>query len=196
MSWRNRRRVRPDGRGGFELRLPAQERELLASLPGQLEELLAAAGGAGEPAAALRRLLPPAYPRDEAAEAAYQRLVRQELLEHHGRALQLLGETAEATRLSGEQLESWLAALNGLRLVLGTSLGVTEEQQEPDSADPRYPQWVCYGYLSLLEQEVVEALSGLLPPPLPGADATAPEDPWGEPLGGLRWDGTPTPDGP
>ena len=150
----------------------------------------------GEAPAALKRLLPPPTRRDEAAEAGYVRLVRADLLLHHRAALALLGETAHASRLSEEQLEGWLTALNDLRLVLGTSLEVTEDQQELPVDDPRYPQWVCYGYLSYLQNEVVEALTGVLPPPRPGADETAPVDPWGEPLGGLRWDGTPVPEGP
>ncbi|MCU1491218.1 MAG: hypothetical protein JWM85_2623 [Acidimicrobiaceae bacterium] len=196
----NRRRVRPDGRGGFELHLPAPERELLASLPAQLDELLSSledrpADDAAVPDS-LRRLLPPAYPRDDEQERAYVDLARSELLEHHRSALQLLESTASASNLSAEELESWMAALNELRLVIGTTLGVSEDQGEIDEDDPDYSQWVCYSYLSFLQSEVVDALSGLLPPPLPGADDEVPDDPWGEPLGGLRWDGTPVPEGP
>ncbi|HUZ19947.1 MAG TPA: DUF2017 family protein [Acidimicrobiales bacterium] len=227
MSPRQRRRIRPDARGSFEVRLPPEERALLAHLPRQLDELLATAtdpaapgaddgaevarprdrtrapraGGADDPEKPgvqdpLRRLFPPAYLRDEAAEAAYVGIVRAELVAHHRETLALLLRTADATRLTGEELEAWLAALNDLRLVIGSSLGVTETMAELDEHDPRYAEWVCYSYLSYLENEVVDALAGVLPPATPGADDEAPEDPWGEPPGGLRWDGTPLPGGP
>jgi hypothetical protein len=226
MSPRPRRRIRPSARGGFEVRLPPEERALLSHLPRQLDELLAtatdpAASGAEDAAEVarprdrtraasadaggpevpgiqdpLRRLFPPAYLRDEAAEAAYVGLVRSELVTHHRESLALLLRTADATRLTSEELEAWLAALNDLRLVIGSSLGVTETMPDLDERDPRYAEWVCYSYLSYLENEVVDALAGVLPPAAPGADDEAPEDPWGEPPGGLRWDGTPLPGEP
>ena len=43
---------------------------------------------------------------------------------------------------------------------------------------------------------MIDLLSDALPPPLDGADEDVPDDPWGEPLGGLRWDGTPLPEAP
>lgn len=194
------RRVRPDGHGAFQLRLPRSERQLLAQLPQELSAALAGLDREQAPVEvlpeSLKRLFPPAHPRDEQEEAAYVDLARSELVRSHRKALETLMESVSATRLSAEQLESWLGALNDLRLVLGTSLGVTEAEVNPSESDPDYPQWVCYSYLSYLLSEVVEALSGQLPPPRPDAEDDLAEDPWGEPPGGLRWDGTPTPDGP
>jgi hypothetical protein len=54
-------------------------------------------------------------------------------------------------------------------------------------------QALYYYYLSGLQTELIDFLSSWLPPPVPRADDLIPEDPWGEPLGGLRWDGTPQP---
>lgn len=144
----------------------------------------------GEVPDALRRLFPTAHPRDPDEEAAYVALARRDLLRSHRDVLETLERTASATHLSEEELESWLTALNELRLVLGTSLGVTEDGLPPARHDPSYPQWALYGYLSGLVDDAVSALSGVLPPPTPGADDAAPVDPWGEPPGGLRWDGT------
>ncbi|MDA8296052.1 MAG: DUF2017 family protein [Actinomycetota bacterium] len=192
------RRIRPDHRGGFQLRLPKAERQLLRQLPDELTTLLAAVGtetGAETPPVPdeLRRLFPVAHPRDAAEEADYVAVARGELLRHHREALATLERTIDSTTLSVPELESWLAALNDLRLVIGTALGVTEEDAVPGAEDPDYPRWMCYGYLSFLVTEVVEALSGELGPP--SDNDPAPEDPWGEPPGGLRWDGTPTPEG-
>lgn len=198
MSRWSRRRVRPDGRGGYELRLPGPEQALLSSLPGQLDALLSSL----EPASlegqdlppTLSRLLPPAYLHDDDAEAAYARTTRAELLASRRDDLAVLAKVAQTGAATPEELEATCSALNDLRLVLGTSLEVSEEPAPVDESDPAYPQWLCYSYLSALQTEIVDLLSGALPPPKPGADEEAPEDPWGDPLGGLRWDGTPLPD--
>ena len=83
---------------------------------------------------ALRRLLPPAYTTDPDAERAYVSLTRQDLVEHHRESLETMSATAKATWLDDEQLVAWLAALNDLRLVLGSMLGVTEDETEPPAA--------------------------------------------------------------
>ncbi len=139
----------------------------------------------------LRRLFPRAYSTDEEAQANYESITRSELSSHHRRALSTLARTARATTIDADELNEWLTAVNDLRLVLGTVLGVTEE--EPPSLTGASSQMVVYAYLSQLEAELVDVLESSLPEPLPGADDQVPEDPWGEPLGGLRWDGTPLP---
>jgi len=153
-------------------------------------------GAATELPPSLRRLFPTAYSRDEEAEAGFVAMARNELLEHHRQALKTLSATAEATTLSDEETQGWLAAVNDLRLVLGTVLDVRDT--EPGvMQEPMSNQMAVYHYLSALEGELVEYLSMSLPEPTPGADDQIPTDPWGEPLGGLRWDGTPQPtDGP
>jgi hypothetical protein len=139
----------------------------------------------------LKRLFPPAYTGDDDAERAYVALARADLLDHHRRALQMLSETASAKSLDEEQLHGWATALNDVRLVLGTVLDIREDSEVPEG--PVSPQLLAYYYLSGLQGEIVEYLSESLPEALPGADDQIPEDPWGEPLGGLRWDGTPQP---
>lgn len=139
----------------------------------------------------LKRLFPPAYTGDDDAERTYVAVARADLLAHHRSALQILSETASAKALDEEQLQAWLTALNDVRLVLGTVLDIREDAETP--ADSASPQLIAYYYLSGLQGEVVEFLAASLPEALPGADDQIPEDPWGEPLGGLRWDGTPQP---
>lgn len=154
------RPIEPDGERGFRLRLSDAERELLRSLPAQLRGLLA-----GEPDdPGLRRLFPPAYERDEEGEAEYRRLVGDDLLEGRQEALRLLEETAGRDRLSGEELDAWLRALNDLRLVLGTRLDVTEETyaNEVQPEDPRAYELSVFGYLSWLQEQLVAAAAGEL----------------------------------
>jgi len=155
----------------------------------------AAAGEASSIPPAMRRLFPPAYTRDDEAERNYVEIARPGLLEHHRRALRTLVRTAKAKTLDAEELDEWMTALNDVRLVLGTVLDVREDAEPP--AGRLSQQLLYYYYLSGLQTELVDYLARDLPPPVPGADDEIPDDPWGEPLGGLRWDGTPRPtDGP
>ncbi len=190
-------RIRANARGGYDVGLPDEERELLAVLPGRM---LGALSALSKPEASvpddLRRLFPPAYPTDASAESAYIRLVREDLLEHHREALTLLRDSAEMTHLDTNGVIAWLTALTDLRLMLGSMLNITESEMELDPEDPDYYNWICYQYLSYLQHEIVTVLTEQLPTPATDANERLPEDPWGEPLGGLRWDGTPRPEQP
>jgi hypothetical protein len=141
--------------GDFRLRLPQVERDVLRHLRAELEELLDAAPD--DPS--LRRLFPPAYD-DESDETEYRRLMRDELLGGRRRALRVLEETAGHDRLSSEEAEDWLTALNDLRLVLGTRLDVSEDtfQDRLDPGDPRAPELALYAYLTWLQEQLVEAI--------------------------------------
>jgi len=155
----NRRRIERARDGSFALRLPSEERELLRQLPDQLRTLLEVAPQ--DPA--LRRLFPHTY-EDEQDEAAYREVVGDDLLDGRRRALQVVAETADAERLTSEQAQSWLTALNDLRLVLGTRLDVNEEELLSDLRpdDPRAPDLALYAYLSWLQEQLVEAMSSEL----------------------------------
>ncbi len=87
--------------------------------------------------------------------------MREELLEGKLAALQVVEETADADRLTGEQLEGWLGALESLRLYLGTQLDVSEATYDADLDPdaPEAPALALYGYLSWLQEEAVAALS-------------------------------------
>ena len=140
--------------GTYRVRLPSEERDVLAALPGQLRDALAA----GEPT--LHRLFPPAFLDDDAANAEYAGLVGAGLLEGKLLALAELERTAHEDSLSEEELRTWLGGLESLRLALGTQLDVTEESYGPlDTADPDAPRLALYHWLSWLQEEVVQALS-------------------------------------
>ena len=136
--------------GGILLRLAGEERSLLIGLAAELRSLL---DGTRDPS--LRRLFPPAY-EDEQDERAYRDLTGGELLDGRREALELLAATAQKDRLSAEEADAWLRALNDLRLVLGTRLDV---QEGTLLDDPRTPELAIYGYLSWLQEQLVAALS-------------------------------------
>ena len=156
------RRVRRAPRGGFELRIPADERELLRSLGPQMRVVLAQpVTTAQEADPAVERLFPVAYPSDEDRQTEYRLLVHDELLSSHLAALAVLETTADAEHLDEDQLSAWMRALNEVRLVLGTRLGVTEDGDERplDPRDPRAQAFGVYDYLTYLQGEIIEALS-------------------------------------
>jgi hypothetical protein len=64
-------------------------------------------------------------------------------------------------RLSLEQAESWLSALNDVRLALGTALDVSEDMPDelPDD-DPRSPHLGVYHWLTWMQESLVHALGG------------------------------------
>jgi len=156
-----RRRISRTRRGTYAVRLPAPERELLANLVDQLRELLELT--TDDPS--VRRLFPTAYHDDAERDREYQQLVRDELLGRRLTALATVEATAEADELDEAQLAGWLTALNDLRLVLGTRLDVSEEQDAIEDDHPDAPAMAVYGYLSVLLTDVVDALAEDLPPP-------------------------------
>ncbi len=161
MVRRFRPRVRRTGHGTYAVRLPGPERELLVNLVDQLRELLQLT--TDDPS--VRRLFPTAYHDDPERDQEYQQLVRDELLERRLAALAVVEATAKADEVDEAQLTGWLTALNDLRLVLGTRLDVSEDQDAIDEDDPDAPAMAVYGYLSVLLTDVVDALAEDLPPP-------------------------------
>jgi hypothetical protein len=146
---------RGDG-GGVELRLSRDERSLLAGLVEELRALLD--GAPGDPS--LRRLFPPAYD-EEGDERAYRDLMGRELLDGRRSALDVVAQTLDRERLSADEADAWLRALNDLRLALGTRLNVKEDMfaEELRRDDPRAPALAVYGYLSWMQEQLIEALS-------------------------------------
>jgi uncharacterized protein DUF2017 len=142
--------------GDFLLRLGPEERGLLRRLSAELEELLAA-----EPEdPSLRRLRPRAY-EDEEVEREFRSLMGAELESLRLENLRGLAETAGRDRLDAEELDRWLAALNDLRLVLGTRLDVTEDQFA-DGFDPSAPhayELAVYAFLTWLQEAAIDAAS-------------------------------------
>ena len=151
-----RKRIKRSRDGRFQLRLPDAERTILRSLPQQLRALLES------DSPSLRRLFPPAYVDDPEREAEYRRLMGDDLLASKQRSLDVVEQTVDADVLDEGQLTAWMGALNDLRLVLGTTLDVSEDMDIdgiPDD-DPAAPMLALYGYLGYLQEQVVAALAG------------------------------------
>jgi hypothetical protein len=145
--------------GTYEVQLGPDHRDLLRQLASGIREVLIDASFDGDPA--LQRLFPPAYAADEHEKNdEYGRLMRDDLRAGHVASLTTLEATLDATHLTEEDLYAWMSALNHIRLFLGTRLEVTEDMTEIDEDDPRAPMLEVYGFLSLVQEEAVEALQG------------------------------------
>ena len=98
----------------------------------------------------------PIVPNDE----QYRSLVRDQLVSGRSKALATVRETLAGETLDLEQADQWLRALNDMRLVLGTRWDVTEQLDygKLDLNEPRGRELAVYGYLSWLQEQLVEAL--------------------------------------
>jgi hypothetical protein len=116
---------------------------------------------------ALARLFPAAYADAEAAEE-YRRFTYTEL---HGIKVAALDQLARQLAdmapdivLDEESAQVWLAAFNDIRLVIGSRIGITEEDEEDfDSLPPddmRAQAYGLYVLLTVLQESLVEALAG------------------------------------
>ena len=156
------RRIRRNRRGIFELRLPAEERELLRSLPANVREAFDGMDPrqpGDDPAVA--RLFPGAYLDDPEHDAEFRRLMHDDLAAGRKQALDVFESGIDAEQLDETQALAWLRAINDIRLLLGTRLDVTEDElsRRVEPGDPRASALALYGYLSWLEEQLVEALS-------------------------------------
>ena len=115
----------------------------------------------------LARLLPDAYREDTEAAGDFRRFTEQEL--RNGKAaaartvLATLPEEGGRVRLSDEEAQVWLRALNDVRLALGVRLSITEDFEarvaDLDPADPRSAYMWIYDWLTFLQETLVRALS-------------------------------------
>jgi hypothetical protein len=156
--------VRRVGPGRLLLRLDPQERRILASLVAELRGELEDPESA-EPAGALARLYPPAFPDDPDAEAAYADLVLADLVETRRDRAAVMAATIDAVELDDAEAAAWLGTLNDLRLVLGASLNI-EDGDEGTTRDPEDPDGMrvaVFSYLGWLVAVFVDALADSLP---------------------------------
>jgi uncharacterized protein DUF2017 len=152
-------RIVPAG-GSYELRLDDRERALIRQILGDMRALLML----DAEDLRVRRLYPSAYADDKEKEDEYQRLTHEELRSSRLANVDTVEASVESTTLTEEQLTAWMQAINSLRLVLGTLLDISDDDQELsfDPDDPEARTQALYGYLGGLLDEIVDAqLAGL-----------------------------------
>src|ERR1700694_2850577 len=96
--------------GTFPLAISDDERYLIASLAGQLRDLLVSDETDG-----LERLFPPGYADDPDREQEYQQLTHDELLTKRLASVDVVEQTVTQTSLNEDQINAWMGAVNELR---------------------------------------------------------------------------------
>jgi len=152
-----RRRVKRTRGGGYRIDLPTEERELLRHLLPQLRELISVPPDDPQ----VRRLYPTAFPDDPEKEAEYRRFMHDELVASRQAAIDAVEASLDAKELDDAQANAWMTSLNSVRLVLGTMLDVSEDTDVAlvSDDDPDVQAYALYAYLSLLLEEMLDAVS-------------------------------------
>ncbi|WP_019812870.1 DUF2017 domain-containing protein [Saccharomonospora saliphila] len=74
--------------------------------------------------------------------------------------LETLPPEGGEVRLSEEQADAWLSALNDVRLALGTALDISDDMpDELPEDDPRAPHLGVYHWLTWVQESLVQALT-------------------------------------
>ena len=149
-------RARSDGR--FDLVLDRRVRAVIDDALDGITQLLETPD---EPM--LARLQPTTYPDDADREAGYRLLAGDELRTSHRAAIETLRTVFDEGTATDEQLWSAIRALNSVRLVTGTLLGIETEDDHPDTeldpADPAYGMWALYELSAFVQHHIVQALA-------------------------------------
>jgi Domain of unknown function (DUF2017) len=149
----------------YVLRLGPDERALLSRLLDELRSMLVKPSEVGPQEAVTRRLFPVVHPDDPAMEDEYQHLMRDELVASRLAGINavdaVLRRRGRKVSFNDEELVSFMQAVNSVRLVLGTLLDVSEDDDEVPADDaPLAPEHQLYGFLSWLLDSAVHAMSG------------------------------------
>ena len=135
------------------IRLGDDERSMIVDLAGQFRAVVV-----DDADPDLRRLYPTAYPDDPERDADYSGLVHDDLVRTRIAAADTVMTTAGAVSLDANQLAAWMQVLNGLRLLLGTRLNLSEADEfDPDADDA--PTRALLSWLGFLLEEAVVAAS-------------------------------------
>ena len=144
--------------------LSPEEVGLLANLPDELRHVFEAPADD----AVARRLFPQSRLDPSAEEAEeWTAMVHPDLLRQRLDAVELvtasLGRATEhkdmrEVALSPDDVQAWLGVLNDTRLVLGTRLGVTEDEPDIDLDAPEARSYAVYYWLTGLQGDLIEML--------------------------------------
>lgn len=141
--------------GGVDVDLPADVRDLLASLARQLTELIDDPEAVGEPG--LERLFPPASIDDPMESLGFEQLMGDALRAGKREAAAILRATANATHLDAEDTLAWMRCINDIRLVIGTRLDIQEDTDVEAMFADELMEQAAVTYVALTE--LVEMLA-------------------------------------
>jgi len=166
--------------GRITLKLDDAEKQVLSQIFEQMDELLQVTNfdKNADPLArmlnmdgsteisddpALARLFPDGYSQDEHASADFRRFTEQDLRQAKIDALNdvrlMLMDSNAKTSVTSVQAQSWLKAINDVRLVLGTRLEITDSSERYNDSQEDEPGMHLYNYLTFLQGTLLDALT-------------------------------------
>jgi hypothetical protein len=153
--------VRREG-DSYVISLGRDETSLVLRLIGELRALLTDPEPTTDAQVLMVRLFPVAHPHDEHLEAEYQGWMRTDLVQSKLAAIAIVEDALEGDGVVDEsQLMAFMQALNSLRLVLGTLVGVSDDPAV-DEVAPAYvdsTEYALYSYLSWLLEDCVRVFA-------------------------------------
>lgn len=152
--------------GSYLLSVERSDREVLRQLFGQFRDILTD----GQESETVKRLFPTAYHQDPHHDLEYQRFMRSELLASHIHSIDHVRDVIDKASNDDEltltqvDLDALMKATNGVRLLLGTMLAVSEDDHDDvEESDPNFGQHQLYGYLGWLLDWLVTVQIGVFP---------------------------------
>lgn len=144
--------------GGWTLNFDDEERAFLTNLLEELRGLVT--GPADDPL--VDRLFPKAYRDDEEMEAEYQRLMRDELVVSRVAALDSVIARLEAPEpeiMDEGETVAFMQSLNAIRMVLGSIIGITDDESADQADASDSMEMNLYEFLSWVLDWTVRSLS-------------------------------------
>ena len=166
-----RRVIFEEVEGGLRLTLNEYSREVVMHLLRELRGEITAAKAAAhdELPEHMKRLFPTGYHADAKRNEEFRRLTHSDLADSHLAAIDHAVELLSPDRVfDATELERFVRAINAMRLVLGTLLDVSEDDERDAQAeaeagsddDTAVTQREVYDYLGWLLHTCLDRLSG------------------------------------
>ncbi|CAN5708539.1 MAG: DUF2017 family protein [Acidimicrobiia bacterium] len=149
---------------GIAVRIPSDERSLLLRLLDELSQILhAQASDSDTVEASITARLNPSVYDDVERNEEYHRLMGDELLASRMGAIDTVRQalSRDAPHFDEGGANAFMRSLNTIRLVLGTMLGITDDNQDDEDDEEglsESPEYQLYAYLSWLLEWTVRSM--------------------------------------
>ncbi len=143
--------------GTFKLEIPKWQIKIFKSLTQELNPIISDRSNN-----LTSRLFPTAYQADTSANNEYELLTYKDLLQSHLDSLEALEKLSSNAELSEETLIKITQGVNILRLVLGTRLGINDDDANSSKANKDHPDhnlWLTFHLLGEIISIIIDAIS-------------------------------------
>ena len=150
--------ITPIDSGSFKIDIPDWQIQIFHNLAEELQAIISNGNNH-----LTSRLFPVAYQSDKAANAEYEQLTHEELLQSHLASLKLIEEISNNAEVSESTLIEIMQGINILRLVLGTRLKIDDENAESLSeiseSHPDHNLWLVFHLLGQTLSTIVDSIN-------------------------------------